>query len=139
MNESTTAQKLSREERRQLNKQVLWGPIQQEKLANFTVNEVAKAFYLLAVLKVVFGILFAWPYILEGIVIAVVAFVLQKTKSRIAAGVLILIGALSIASTLMSIVTQNGGGVNLVIAILITWFSIRALQATMFLASKKTI
>ena len=129
---------MDKQKRKEFNKKTWWGPVDSKELAEYMVKEIVKAFYLVAVIEAVIGVLFMPVLILNAVLFALVAYWLSKTRSQIAAIVLLLLSILAVLGTLMSIAIQSGGGVNLVLAVLLFWISIRAVQATGKLASTKS-
>lgn len=122
---------MSKEKRKEFNKKLWWGPVESKELAEFMVKEVAKGFYVVAVIQAVVGLILFWPgLIVEAVIMAAVAYWLQKSKSKIPAIILLVLSALAVIGTAMSISGSAIGGTNIFLAVLLLWFSIRAFQAT---------
>lgn len=128
--EQSTSKEADKKKKREMNKKVWWGPIENKELAEHIVNETAKGFYILAGLQAIIGILLFPGYILNAILLALIAYWMHKTKSRVAAIILLILSVLSVIGTLMAMVGEVIGGTNIILAILFLWLSIRATQAT---------
>lgn len=127
----------TREEKKKYNKKILWGKIKSPEMALLVAKETAKGFYLLAALQAVIGLIlslyneFGLGLIVDGVIFAVLAWLMQKFMSRLAAGVLLIISFLALFSTFLNLIGQNtGGGSNFVLAAIIFYLAVRSVQAT---------
>jgi hypothetical protein len=116
----------------------LWGRMQTPDDARKVVKESAYAFYFVAGIQGLVGIFFAPSLLVDGVIFAVLAFLLHKRSSRAAAVMLCVLSVIAICSTLLNIFGDTGiGGNNIVLAIIMVWISVRAIQATYLLRKMK--
>jgi uncharacterized membrane protein YraQ (UPF0718 family) len=89
----------------------------------------------------VIGYLISGPLVIIDVVLIVVfAYLLQKTKKRMFAYLLLALMLLILAGTVINrIETDGAGGQNIYLAALLIWFSVRSIQATTFLAKESEI
>lgn len=138
---------MSKEQRKELNKKVMKGPIENKELALHIVKETAKGFYALAGLQVLGAILLVaigadgyslGTAILGAAILALIAFWMQKSNSRIAAIILLILGVLSVLGSISLIASGASGLGGIIISVFMLWFGVRATQATGYLAKHKS-
>ena len=108
-----------------------WGTVKTLDEAQVVVAAVAKAFYLLAVLQGAVGYFIGglWALVDAGLY-AILALLLQKYRSRAAAVALLILSSIAMITTGMNMLGISKGGTNIVLALIVFWASIRAVQAT---------
>lgn len=137
---------MTKEQRKELNKKVWTGPIENKELATYIVKETTKGFYVIAGLQIVGGIILGLiagaealiatiiGAVIGAAIIAGLAYWLQAKNSKIAAIILVILGVLSVIGSLGSIASGAAGVGSIAISVLTLWFAARAFQATSFLS-----
>lgn len=114
--------------------------IETEENATMVVKDVSYGLFFVAGLLVIVAFLLKTAGIIDGLLFAILAFLLLRFKSRIAAISLLLLSIASVIVTFMNkISSTNRGGTNIFLAVVILWSSIRAIQATLVLAKVKRL
>lgn len=112
-------------------KNAWFGKIETKEEALKIIKDSSNGFYFLAALQIVIGyFLLGLPAIIDGVIFAVLAFLLRKFKSMVVAMLLLL---LSVGGIVVTAINQFGGGTggrNIILALIMIWVSIRAVQAT---------
>ena len=112
-------------------KNAWYGKIETKEEALKVIKDASNGFYFLAALQVVLGyFIMGTEAIIDGVLFAVCAFLLRKFNSRVVAVILLL---LSIGGLVVTAINKFGGGTggqNLILAVIMIWTSIRAIQAT---------
>lgn len=115
----------------QVKKNSWFGKIETQDEALEVIKGVSIGFYFLAVLQIVIGyFLIGLESIIDGVIYAVLAFLLRKFNSRVVAVILLLISIASIVFTGINQFAGGTGGKNTILAVITVWASIRAIQAT---------
>lgn len=137
---------MSKEQKKELNKKTMMGPVESKDMALHIVDQMAKAFYALAALQIIGGLTLTFlysagiglflSYLFGAAIIAGIAYWLKSSNSRIAAIILCVLGVLSILGSLGSLSTGAYGAGSLAISVLTMWFAVRAYMATSFLAKQ---
>lgn len=124
---------------RELNKKIWWGAIQNTEEAAYIIKSIAYGFYFLAVLQGVIGYWLVGPSaFFDAIIIALLAFLLHKSKKKVFAYLLLALMLFGLGVTLSNrLGLTDEGGRNFVLSIIFIWASIRALKAASFLAKNK--
>ncbi len=106
--------------------QTLWSPINTSADANAAFDYSIKGLYIFAVGSICIAIVAGTDPLLiaNGIVYGLIAFWLQKTKSKVPAYILAIFTGLSALAGLM-----DGNIVRIIFFGLMCWLSIRAIQA----------
>ena len=88
-------------------------------------------FFFVAALQAVIGYFMAPSMIIDSILWAILAAILLKWKSRVAAVFLLLLGGATVVTTILNKVgVIAGGGSNVILAVIIFWIAIRSVEAT---------
>ncbi len=109
------------------------GTIDSPDEAAGTVKKIAVGFYWLAGIQAILGYYLAGPLgLVDGLLIAGLAFCLHRWRSRLAAIVLFLMAALIAIQTVLNFlhVGEHNGGTNIFLAVIIVAAALRAVQAT---------
>jgi cobalamin synthase len=108
-----------------------FGKIGSKEDAIKVIKDSSNGFYFLAALQIIIGyFVLGLTTIIDGVIIAVLAFVLWKFRSIVAAVFLLLFSIVSIVVTAINQFGGGTGGSNTILAVLMIWISIRAVQAT---------
>ncbi|MFA6549943.1 MAG: hypothetical protein WCT36_01140 [Candidatus Gracilibacteria bacterium] len=114
------------------------GKIESKEEAVKVIKDCSNAFLLLAAIEVIAGlVLLGTAAIIDGVVFAILAIILRKFHSRVAAIILLLLSLASVIVTIMNNVSGGTGGSNIILAIVIVYASARGIQAT-FKYNEKT-
>lgn len=112
-------------------KNAWYGKIETKEEALKVIKGASNGFYFLAVLQIVLGyFIMGASAIVDGVIFAVCAFLLRKLNSRAVAIILLL---LSVGGLVVTGINKFGGGTggrNIILAVIMIWTSIRAIQAT---------
>jgi len=102
-----------------------------------TIKDSSMGFFFIAALQAVLGYFIAPSLIIDAVLYAVLAGILLKWKSRVAAVLLLLLGGAALVMTVLNKagVTAEGGN-NIILALIIFWAAIRAVEATFKLRGK---
>lgn len=111
-------------------KEVWLGKIETKEQAFKVIKECSNGFYFVAALGVLVSFFLGRGYLIDAVVFVILAFLLRKFKSRIVAIIMSLMSSLVIISTIMSALKITKGGTNMLLAVILMWISIRAVQAT---------
>jgi hypothetical protein len=96
-----------------------------------TVKDTSMVFFFIAALQAGIGLFIAPSIILDAILFAVLAGILLKWRSRISAVLLLLLGSGALVMTVLNIFGITAmGGTNIILATIIVWAAIRAVEAT---------
>lgn len=112
-------------------KNAWYGKIETKDEALKVIKDASNGFYFLAALQIILGyFIMGTEAIIDGVLFAVCAFLLRKFNSRVVAVILLL---LSIGGLVVTAINKFGGGTggqNIILAVIMIWTSIRAIQAT---------
>lgn len=112
-------------------KNAWYGKIETKDEALKVIKDASNGFYFLAALQIVLGyFIMGTEAIIDGVLFAVCAFLLRRFNSRVVAVILLL---LSIGGLVVTAINKFGGGTggrNIILAVIMIWTSIRAIQAT---------
>ncbi|MBI2042478.1 MAG: hypothetical protein HYT21_01910 [Candidatus Nealsonbacteria bacterium] len=112
-------------------KNTWFGKIQTRDEAIKVIKDASNGFYFLAALQIVLGYFIMRPEaIIDGAIFAICAFLLRKFNSRVVAIILLLLSIGGLIVTGMNNFGGGAGGQNLILAVIMIWVSIRAIQAT---------
>ena len=112
-------------------KNAWYGKIETKEDALKVIKDASNGFYFLAVLQIALGyFIMGTEAIIDGAIFAVCAFLLRKFNSRVVAVILLLLSIGGLIVTGMNKFSGGAGGQNLILAIIMIWVSIRAIQAT---------
>lgn len=125
------------EERKTKAWKILFSRIDSHEKALQAAREAAKGFFLVAAVQGGIGLFLTPAMLLDAALFAVFAGVLLKWKSRTAALLLLVLSAMSFLVTIlnrMGIMAE--GGTNIILATLVLWISLRAVEAAFKLQGK---
>ena len=109
-----------------------FGKIETREEALKVIKDSSNGFYFLAVLQIVIGyFLLGASAIVDSVILAILAFLLRKFNSMVVAILLLL---LSLAGIVVTGINRFGGGTggrNIILAVIMIWVSVRAVQATL--------
>lgn len=105
-----------------------WGKIATKEEAKKIIEVATNVFYGIACFRMIIAFFLGIVYIAESILLAVLAFLLYRLKSRVVAGILLTMSILGIASLGMSVGQIRGVG--MVVTLIMLGAGIRAVQAT---------
>ncbi len=112
-------------------KNVWFGKIETKEEALKVIRESSTGFYFLAAAQIVLGYLvFGSTAIVDGVAFGVSAFLLRQFRSRIVASLMLLLTVASVMMTATNLFGVGTGGRNILLAFVMVWASIRAIQAT---------
>ena len=95
------------------------------------VKDTSNAFFFLAALQAALAYWVGLSMLFDAAVYAVGGFFLRRYQSRTAAVILLLLAVAGAGITVANRVGQNlGGGNNIILAIIVLWAAVRAVQAT---------
>ena len=102
-----------------------------------TIKDSSMGLFFVAALQAGLGLFAAPSMLIDGILYAVLAAILLKWKSRVAAILLLLLGGAALVMTALNMAgVTNEGGRNITLAVIIFWVAIRAVEATFKLHGK---
>ena len=112
-------------------KNAWFGKIETKDEALKVIKDSSNGFYFLAALQIIIGyFLLGLPAIIDGVMFGVLAFLLRQFRSMVVAVLLLL---LSVGGVVVTAINQFGGGTggrNTILALIMIWVSVRAVQAT---------
>jgi hypothetical protein len=95
------------------------------------VRESSSGFFLVAAIQAALSFVVGFSILFDAAVYAIGGFFLRRFKSRVAAVVLLLLAALAAFATLANRFGEKvGGGSNIILAAIVLWTAIRAVEAT---------
>ena len=95
------------------------------------VRDTSAAFFFVAVLQAVLSYWVGYGVLVDAAIYAIGGFFLRRFNSRAAAVVLLLLALISAGVTVANKTGANiGGGNNIILALIILWAGIRAVEAT---------
>jgi cobalamin synthase len=116
-------------------KRDIFSKIETREEALKTIKDTTIGFYFIAILHIVLGYFVGLPVMIDGVLYAVLGFLLQKFNSRIVAVLLLIVSGIALITTVINRFGGGTGGRNILLAIIVLWASIRAVQATFKLQS----
>ncbi len=115
----------------------LFAKIESKNIALKIIKDSSMGFFFVAALQAGLGYFITPSLIIDAILYAILAGILLKWKSRVAAVFLLLLGGAALVMTVLNKagVTAEGGN-NIILAVIIFWVAIRAVEATFKLHGK---
>ena len=96
-----------------------------------TVRDTSSAFFVLAALQAALSFFVGFSVLLDAVIYVVAGYFLRRSNSRAAAVILLALAVLSAAVTFANKAGANlGGGNNIILAFIVLWAAIRAVEAT---------
>jgi len=115
----------------------LFRPISDAESCRQTLKDVSIGFYVLAAIQGAIGAFLMPSMLIDAVLIAVLAALIQTIKSRIAAVLLCLMSAIMLVTTIITALgIAQMGGKNLWLAVIAAWCGIKAVEATFKYHSK---
>jgi hypothetical protein len=115
-------------------KNAWYGKIETEQEALKVIKDASYGFFFIAILQGVIGLALGMNVLLDAILYLIFAGILLKFKSRVAAILLLLLSAGALVVTFVNKLNPNPegrtGGTNIVLAVIMLWAAVRAIQAT---------
>jgi hypothetical protein len=109
----------------------MFAKIESREGALKTIKDCAMGFFVLAVLQAGIGYFIAPSLIIDAVLYAVLAGIMLKWKSRVAAILLLIIAVFAGYKTLLNLLGLAAeGGNNVILAVIILWAAIRSVEAT---------
>lgn len=122
---------------RKYNAKYYFGTIETADEAVLIPTDCGKMFLLLALMQAAMAYFVNVGAAFDAIAYALLGALLWKFRSRAAALALLVLSLAAIYITWMNVIGRGSGGRNIVLSILVFWFSIRAVQATFKLSKLK--
>jgi hypothetical protein len=114
----------------------MWGKIDSKDLAQKIIKEAGYGYIFVAVLQGVAGVFLKfYAMFLDAGLFAFLGFLLIKFKNRATAIAALILSLISLTSTVFVRLGYYEGGHNVILAVIIFWISVRAVQATGYLRS----
>ena len=115
----------------QANKKNAWyGKIETKEDAIKVIKDSSNGFLLLSAIQMALGFIIGIETVIDGVIYLILALLLRKFNSRVVAIILLLLSLVSIVVTGMNKLGGGAGGRNVLLSLIVTWVSIRAIQAT---------
>ena len=101
------------------------------------VRDTSNAFFFIAILQAALAYLIGLSILFDAVIYAVGGFFLRRFSSRAAAVVLLLLALVGAGVTVANRTGANlGGGNNIVLAVIVLWAGVRAVEATFKLGGR---
>jgi hypothetical protein len=95
------------------------------------IKDTSTAFIAIAILQAILSYFFGPSVLIDAIINAGGAFFLRRFNSRVAAIVLLVVAVLSVGITIANLLgAKLGTGTNILMAIIVFWAGVRAVEAT---------
>jgi hypothetical protein len=116
----------------------MWGKIDSKDLAQKTIKEAGYGYIFVAVLQGVAGVFLKfYVMFLDAGLFALFGFLLLKFKNRVTAFAALIFSLLNLTSTVFVRLGYYEGGRNVILALIIFWISVRAVQATGYMGKHR--
>jgi len=122
-------------------KKGMFAPIESHEGALKAVKEYSSGFYVLAAIQGGIGFFIAPSMLIDAALFAVLATILRIWHSRVAAFLLMILTTIALVVTASNrfgtpIFGGEGGGNNIILALLAFWFAIKSIEATVKIHGK---
>ena len=108
-----------------------YGPIETPEDAIAVVREMAKGYFFLAGLEAILSPFIGLLALVDAGLLAILAFILIKLRSRVAAVALLVVSLLEGYQTFANrFAGERYGGTNIFLAVIMIWAGIRSVRAT---------
>lgn len=95
------------------------------------IKDTSTAFIAIAILQAILSYFIGRSILIDGIINAGGAYFLRRFNSRAAAVVLLIVAAVSVGITIANLLgAELGTGTNILMAIIVFWAGVRAVEAT---------
>jgi len=111
-------------------KNAWFSKIESKEDAIKVIKDSSNGFLVLAAIQFGLGFLIGMTTIIDGVIYAVLALLLRKFNSRAVAILLLLLSLVAIVVTGINKFGGGEGGRNIILAVIMIWASVRAVQAT---------
>ena len=102
-----------------------------------TIKDTSIASLVVAGIQGAIGVFLAPGVLLDAALYAILGLILMKWKARTAAVLLLLLSGLAALVTVMNkLGVMSGGGTNIILALMVLWAAVRAVEATFKLHGK---
>ena len=113
-------------------KHAWFSKITTKEEAKKVIKDARNGFYILAAIEILAGLfVLGIPTVVDGVLFGVLAFLMDRFNSRIAAVVLLLLAIAAVFVTIQSSIGGGAGGRNVFLSVIVAVISIRAVQATL--------
>ena len=114
-----------------LKKSAMFAKIQSREDALKLAKECGNGFFVVAVIQGGIGLFIAPSMLFDGLLFAVCGYFVGFKQSRIAAVVALILSGFAVVVTFLNRIGQDlGGGKNIVLALIIAFCAVRAVEAT---------
>jgi hypothetical protein len=104
--------------------------IDSEEAALEVIRETSYGFFIVSGLLIVVSLLMKTLGIVDGVLYASFGALLLKFKSRVAAVMLLMLSFISVIVTVLNrFSAERSGGTNMLLAVMVCWAGVRAVQA----------
>lgn len=105
--------------------------IESKEDALKVIKDTTTAFIAIAILQAILSFFVGRSILIDGIINAGGAFFLRRFNSRTAAVVLLVVATVSVGTTIANLLGAGlGTGTNILLAIIVFWAGVRAVEAT---------
>jgi uncharacterized membrane protein HdeD (DUF308 family) len=105
--------------------------IESKEDALKVIKDTTTAFIAIAILQAILSFFVGHSILIDGIINAGGAFFLRRFNSRTAAVVLLVVATVSVGTTIANLLGAGlGTGTNILLAIVVFWAGVRAVEAT---------
>ena len=112
----------------------LFSKIESRDYALKITKDSAGGFFAVAAIQGGIGVFIAPSMLIDAAILAILAAILRAWKSRIAAILLLLLSLAIVVTTVLTMLgIAKAGGSNILLALIVLWTAIRAVQATFVL------
>ena len=112
-------------------KSSMFAKIESRDDALKVIKDASIGFFFIAVLQAGLGFFIAPSLMIDAVLYAILAGVLLKWKSRIAAVLLLLLAGGALVMTFLNMIGATAvGGSNIILGLVILWAAVRAVEAT---------
>lgn len=120
-------------------KSSMFAKIESRDDALKVIKDASIGFFFIAVLQAGLGFFVAPSLMIDAVLYAILAGVLLKWKSRIAAVLLLLLAGGALVMTFLNMIGATAmGGSNIILGLVILWAAVRAVEATFRLKGEFT-
>ena len=101
-----------------------------------TIKEASTGFFVVAALMAALSFFIGFTVLVDAALFAILGFFLRRFHSRVAAVLLLLLAVADAGATVANKLGYDaGGGSNIILAVIVLWAAIRAVEATFKLRS----
>jgi len=105
--------------------------IETHEQALVVIKDTSNVFFFVAVLLFALSSTIGYEVLWDAAIFVVGGFFLRKFNSRAAAVILLIVATAMVGATIANLTGTNlGGGQNIILAVIVLWAAVRAVQAT---------